>query len=227
MNLVPPQAAGLVTLHAHGRQVTITLPNPDDHIQRIINQSGSWYERDLLEDWYCRVKGGVAIDVGAHIGTHTLWLTGIMRLEVIALEANPAAFEVLKTNIANNDLSDLVIPLNVAAGRTLGRVSIVDEVAGNSGMARCVPDPRGFVRQVRIDDIDDKGDVSLIKVDIEGGEIDALRGAEATISKHRPLIYAEAATDEASARLSAYLTGLGYTRFGKFARTPVYGYAPN
>lgn len=59
------------------------------------------------------------------------------------------------------------------------------------------------------------GRVSLIKIDVEGGELDVLKGALETLARHRPVVVAE--TSEAMGRfgdtplaLREFMAGLGY-----------------
>ncbi len=222
-----PEALVSVPLVAHGLKARILLPDPSDHIQRIIQGSGNFYEEDLLEDIYGRVPRGTAIDVGAHIGNHTIWFAVIMRMKVLALEPNPKSYAALLANCRHKRASALVTALNVAAGETTGVVEVVDQTPGNSGMAVCRDAPSGTIQRVRIDDIaQDLTDVTLIKVDVEGDEIAVLKGAAATIAAHRPMIYAEAATPEAELALEIYMSGMDYKRFGVWGRTKVFGYCP-
>jgi len=214
-------------LSAHGNIARIFLPDPQDHIQRIIKETGTFYELDLLEDIYGRVHRGTAIDVGAHIGNHTLWFAMIMGMRVIALEPNPKSFAALTTNCSGRHVARLVTPLNVAAGATKGFVQVFDKVPGNSGMSVCRDALFGDIPRVRIDDLtQDLTDLTLIKIDVEGDEISVLEGAAVTIAAHRPMIYAEAATPEARAALDAYMLALDYNPIGVWGRTPVCGYCP-
>jgi FkbM family methyltransferase len=58
--------------------------------------------------------------------------------------------------------------------------------------------------------------LDFVKIDVEGGELDALKGAARTLSKHRPLVYCEVyekwmvAFGYTSAQLFAFVRSLGY-----------------
>jgi hypothetical protein len=61
----------------------------------------------------------------------------------------------------------------------------------------------------------DSPPVSLIKIDVEGGELDVLQGAAETLKKHRPAIVCEIANREGcfgigKEELTEFLKGLGY-----------------
>lgn len=223
---------------------TITLPagrggpaarievDETDHIGRIITR-GTWYEQDLLNDARHRVTGpGLAVDVGAHIGNHALWFALAMRLNVIALEPNPASYAQLARNVAINELSapDPVGPwvrlLPVAAGARpgWGRVQ-PPALVGNSGTVAVKRD-RGNDQQdagqVPITTLDELrlDNVRLIKVDVEGAAASVLVGAAELIAAQSPVIYAEGDRDTLADVLPD-----GYRCFGRFAKTPTYGFA--
>jgi FkbM family methyltransferase len=221
---------------------TITLPagrggpaarievDETDHIGRIISR-GTWYEQDLLNDARRRVRGpGLAVDVGAHIGNHALWFALAMRLNVVALEPNPDSYSLLARNVAINELSapDPVGPwvrlLPVAAGarRGWGRVQ-PPALAHNSGTVAVQRDrEQQEAGQVPITTLDELGldDVRLIKVDVEGAAASVLVGARGLIDAQSPVIYAEG--DQAAI---AEVLPHGYECFGRFAKTPTFGFA--
>jgi FkbM family methyltransferase len=212
---------------AYGRQALINLPNVEDHIQRVIYRSKQWYELDLLQDIFKRVRTGTAIDVGANIGTHTLFFAKICRLKTISFEPNRPIADVLEENIALNKLEQKVMVHRAAVGDETTKVMVTSGPTNNSGMVRCIKDDHGPVKMVRLDDIVlPSEDVTLIKIDVEGGEIGVLRGAEQLIKRCSPYIYAEAQTPEAKQELDDYMKALDYKPFGIFAKTPVIGYEP-
>lgn len=224
---------------------TITLPagrggpaarievDETDHIGRIITR-GTWYEQDLLNDARHRATApGTAIDVGAHIGNHTLWFALAMGLNVIAFEPNPDTHAQLVRNVEANDLilphpvRPFVRVLNVAAGARpgWGRVT-APAIEGNSGTC-AVTRERDSVQvdadHVPITTLDElmlTAPVRLIKIDVEGAAASVLVGAAELIEAHSPVVYAEG--DRGAI---ADVLPKGYKCFGRFAKTPTYGFA--
>ncbi|WP_051854721.1 FkbM family methyltransferase [Streptomyces sp. NRRL B-1347] len=213
-----------VPLAAHGATVQLDV-DPGDHIGARIARGRDWYERDLLEDLRHRVRRGrTAVDVGAHIGNHTSWLAAVCGLHVVALEPSPQARAQLLRNVFLSRLGEQVDVICAAAGAENGRAVMQAGPAGNTGMARAAADPSGDVRVLTIDSLG-LTDVGLIKIDVEGGELDVLRGALNTIRRDRPVLYVETAADRLP-DVDALLAPLRYARFGRYAITPTYGYAP-
>jgi FkbM family methyltransferase len=220
---------------------TITLPAGDttarievdetDHIGRIINR-GTWYEKDLLDSARQRVTGpGLAVDVGAHVGNHSLWFALAMGLHVVALEPNTDTFMQLARNLDLNELRSAgtrpwVRAIPVAAGARPGWGHVVPSpVEHNSGMASIERDPvteQVADGQVPIVTLDELGldDVRLIKIDVEGAASSVLVGAAELIASQSPVIYAEGDRNAIKACLPK-----GYKCFGQFAKTPTFGFA--
>ena len=214
-------------LTAHGRSVTINLPDVAEHIQKVIFRGRTWYELDLLESMHGRVHRGTALDIGAHIGNHTLWMAQVMGLKVVALEPNPTSFAALQTNVKINQLGKKVTALNLAAGSTSEKVKVMDLNPLNRGESFCRVDSNGTTYQTTLDALVERlqtQDLTLIKIDVEGSEIEILKGASKAIEKFKPIIYAEAKDNQAKDSLDIYMDSIGYSSFGKYARTPTYGY---
>lgn len=163
-------------------------------------------------------SGDGAIDVGANIGVHTVGMSRAVGPTgtVVAVEAQPAIFQVLCANLALNGLLN-VRPHECGCGAQAGSllVPIVDygsPTVHNSGalsLARAGPGMK--VGVVPLDDL--AGDISslrLIKVDVEGMEKEVLQGAAGVIERHRPLLYLENDRPENSRDLIEWIVGLGY-----------------
>lgn len=217
-----------VNLSAHRRSVVMNV-DPEDHIGRVISTSGRFYERDLLEDAYQKllVSGnkGVVVDVGAHVGNHTLWFTAVCGRNVIAIEPNPESVLQLNSHLRMNRMWDRTEIYQVALGAEDGQGSYVPGPAGNTGMGR-VEIGEGGVSVTTLDSVMEAARlynpdrrVALIKIDVEGSAVDVLRGAAETLERDRPLLYVEGEFNEIHAHLGSEWRG-----FGKFGRTPTWGF---
>ena len=70
--------------------------------------------------------------------------------------------------------------------------------------------------------IQNNSSVGLIKIDVEGLELDVLKGAEKIIKLNFPHMIVEAHTDEKLNEIKNYLKQFNYTILGKFCKTPTY-----
>lgn len=143
--------------------------------------------------------GDTAIDVGAFKGTHTIPIARAISgpgAALHALEANPAMAAALRPRLAMPDLAFVTLH-EVAAGAEDGEAEFVIALdsPGYSGLQQREydqPDMRTErirVRRVRLDSLlPALPSLAFIKLDIEGGEYDALRGATALVERHRPAI---------------------------------------
>src|SRR5205814_1997897 len=141
--------------------------------------------------------GSTVLDVGANIGFHTLeaWRAVGNTGRVISIEASPAHADAVRRNLETNDFPTGEI-INVAVGARDGEVSLGLPEGGNEGMfgINAGPEKAFSVPLRRIDDLLDARGVDrldLIKIDIEGSELEALRGATRTLSSHQPAILIE------------------------------------
>lgn len=138
------------------------------------------YEPDTLslamslcgpDDWF--------IDVGAHIGQYSAVL-GAMGCQVVGLEPNHATFERYARNMKLNKLDGRVIALPCAVGvdATVGALNL--SCRTNSGMSSLKGDGRlqnyaPILPLATILKAVDIGKIALMKIDIEGHELDALK----------------------------------------------------
>jgi FkbM family methyltransferase len=137
---------------------------------------------------------------------------------VLAVEPNPAVAQVLdRTTPAS------VRVLQAAAGDVPGRTTLWVPASGrgSEGVAG-LQEQQGFspveVDRVRLDDALEggprppaEGEVALVKVDVEGFELEVLRGAERTLVRHRPVVVVELEHHRSDVGAAvAYLRSLGY-----------------
>lgn len=189
----------------------IIINRHDTHIGRSIERYGYWMQEEiaLTISWIARrLQTQPRIryyDIGANIGTHSLAVASHFRdrVQVRAFEAQQAMFHMLCGTMALNDLHNVSCHHNAVSD--LSGLDIAFAVPdysreNNFGALELVPPLRsdnrslhrgGFerIRTVSVDSFDER--VDFLKIDIEGMELAALRGARQTIAKHRPLVFVE------------------------------------
>jgi len=215
------------------REFDFKAVRPDDHIFRILRKTHRFYENDVLNrllERLSRVGGsrGAAIDAGAFMGTHSVFFGGVIGLgPIVSFEANPDTFSVLVRNLTENGLADRSIPINCAVGAREGQVSLEFGRPENLGTTRVSQSSIGSVsvRMVSIDkELDRRGidKVSLIKIDVEGAELDVLDGAAGTLDACRPLLCIEVHTAAQLREVLRRVAPLGYRIIDCLGRSPTY-----
>ena len=162
---------------------------------------------------------GCCIDIGANIGTHTLFFANAVGPDgcVIAFEPQHPIFQILCANVALNQHLN-VLTCNVAVSdltRVLHFPNINYRRSNNYGAFTT----RGDGYQVQGKALDDYGfaSVDLIKIDVEGAEPEVIIGGAKTIHKHRPLIYVEYHPTEHSQNLIKLIQDFDYDVYLHFA----------
>ncbi len=143
-------------------------------------------------------EGGTVIDVGANVGGLTLALAAAVGESgrVLSFEPQRYCYMCLCGNLALNSLMHFCQAHQVAIGDTLGHIDVpILDVAtvNNFGGASLLDEHHSPLEKVPLITIDSINlpACHLIKIDVEGMEPAVLRGAAATITKYRPIIWAE------------------------------------
>lgn len=224
MNVHAPNVA----FTTQGKRVTLHFASAEDHIAKTIEATGGFYEAELLADVRSRLFfPRCAVDVGAHVGNHTLYFSKILGLKTIAFEPNAATFKLLAANVRENGVEPQCRLRHAAVGAAAGRVHTIASTEANSGMSRVEIDADGDTPLLNLDDeLKNDGPIDVIKIDVEGWELDVLRGAARVIQQHRPLLYVEA-SDATFAQVRAYLVTCRYVCWKRFNATPTFLFMPN
>lgn len=150
---------------------------------------GLWnqYVDDTYErDYKCK-KGDIVVDIGAHIGTFTVKAARAVANEgmVIAIEPDMTNLRFLGKNIRENGLRNvLIVQKGVWSTKDRLELSTRRTTGTHSFLHR--KDDNGFVK-VEVDTLDNiLGElgvrrVDFTKMDIEGAEIEALKGMKETL----------------------------------------------
>ncbi len=152
---------------------------------------GEFYEApalELLRRWI--PEGGVFVDIGAHVGNHTLFMLrhgGAGR--AIPLEFNPRAVRALTEMVEMNSLDDQVDLDHLGFGLTEERGK--REAFGSKKNLSNNRLREGFVETVKTrpgDTIFRELDVDMVKVDVNGDEREVLKGMRKTMKRKQPVL---------------------------------------
>jgi FkbM family methyltransferase len=158
--------------------------------------------------------GNVVVEVGANIGAHTVFLAQHVGREgaVLAIEPQRIVFQTLCANIALNNISN-VVTCPQAAGAKHGSVLVpaLDYTReANFGALALGDFEHGEPVPVIPLDTFALKKCNFIKIDVEGMEIDVLRGAVGLITRFKPVLYVENDREEKSDNLIRFIDSLGY-----------------
>lgn len=166
---------------------------------------------------------GAVLDVGANIGVHAVQFAGLVpNGKVICLEPARKTFNWLLRNVA--DLEN-VIPINAALSDAAGLytffVAADNAYSGLKDTRRKAIERKETIACFKADELLlpllGKQRVDLVKIDVEGFEMQVLRGMQELILRHRPVIFCEIFGGEHSnpdpEATVRFCTSLGYDAF--------------
>lgn len=158
-------------------------------------------------------KGHLFVDIGAHVGTYSIRATRLYD-QVVAFEPTNATRKVLEKNRDMNHVTNLTI-YPVALGDSEGWATIyhfpfISGYGGNS-LHYVHPFYRSkhgkFANKVDVRTLDSYGlQPDLIKIDVEGFELEVLKGASETMKRTRKLVV-EVHSNHAEVRELLYQAG--------------------
>lgn len=204
---VPPASEAAVEI-LHCRRGTMLAFRSDQVIGRSLRLYGEWSEHELscLRPYVS--AGTTVIDVGAHIGTHTLaFAQWVASGSVIAVEPQAMVVCLLQANCLLNGVTNVEL-VNAVCGSGPGEAVVQSFDPANLGATAFRPDVSllGRIRRrlhmrplrmktsvpvLRVDDLAGNRRVSLIKIDAEGMELSVLNGARTVLKNHHPVIFCE------------------------------------
>lgn len=184
------------------------------------------YERPMQEAIDDMLSpGDVFYDIGANLGFFSLVAarkvgpTG----RVYAFEPVPRNADAIRRTVARNKLDSLsVLPVAAGARSCRSDLWLTEHVGGASLASASAPPDRLRKIEVEVIALDDWIEQArlkapdLIKIDVEGAELDALAGLERILSRQRPALLCELDDEtrhglrEKETALCEFLTGLGY-----------------
>jgi FkbM family methyltransferase len=170
--------------------------------------------------------GVVALDCGANIGVHSVEWAKMMRGwgRVVSVEAQERVFYALAGNLTlqnclnaraiwaalDSECGELSFPEpDYTKQSSFGSFELRPRVGGEFiGQPVDYAKPTATVRAITIDSLELER-VDLIKLDVEGMEVEALAGAKGTIERCKPILFIETIKSD-KALISEALGGEGY-----------------
>lgn len=174
-----------------GRTARFLVRNANDHIQSF-HAAGRYFGEEELAALSRFYRGGLFVDVGANVGNHAIFAARIMNAPyVLAFEPNSVANTILRCNVALNELQERILVHDCALGARDGRGRMAEpRFAANLGATPIAEDGDDF-HIAKGDEIIGNRIVGFIKIDVEGFELEVLKGLSSTIARDRPSMMVE------------------------------------
>lgn len=194
----------------------LDVPTQPDIIADALRVYGEWgyHETQFISQFL--TQKSVVWDVGAFLGTFSLSLraTGC---SVVAIEGNKQVLPLLTSNLENKFESSCRIVERVVGLSSLSSHAAPQAVQGNLGGTSfrkngCNNSSSSMVQalgEIRLL----YGPADLIKLDIEGGELEALSSDAMWLRDRKPVLWLECNESSESFRLLEFLRWAGYRCF--------------
>lgn len=185
----------------------------DAYVGRSLKLYGEFSEGEIeVFDRYIS-PGHTVVEVGANIGAHTVYLSKRVGTQgsVIAIEPQRLVFQTLCANLAINNLTN-VITYQAGAGSADGVITVpnVDPNEPHNFGGVSLGGSEGYLVPLMTIDSLNMTHCNLLKLDVEGMEIEVIKGAIETIERCKPIMYIENDRRENSSELVKMINTLGY-----------------
>jgi len=170
-------------------------------------------EYALLNRWVS--LGDWVVDVGANVGHYTLEMSRLVGAtgRVVAFEPVPRTASLLLANVLAADARNVSV-INAALSSNTS-VSSMAWPKGAGGVnnyyeAQLAPEsqlpPDARVLTVTLDSFRFPNRISLVKIDVEGHELDALKGMRSVLTSDKPILVVEGIASD----VASFLSDFGY-----------------
>lgn len=217
-------------------EIDIVSLDPNDLIIKRITKSKNFYEYDLLN--YLNLNathGGIFIDVGTNIGNHSIFFGKFMADQVVCIEPSYRLHQVLERNLSVNKIKNSTL-LKIGVGAEPGFAKLVfhPDDKEQTGMTQLSTEVKRTenVKLVEVRTLDSVVDemkekfpdlpVNLVKIDVEGMQMEVMEGFKETLKNHKPQLVIEANSEEEQTELFEFLKPFGYEPIGQFCATPTF-----
>jgi FkbM family methyltransferase len=163
---------------------------------------------DEVKQFLCLEGNEAFVDIGANVGLYSLNAAREFKdkaVQVIAIEAHPDNFKALCRNILCNSFEEIITPVNKAVSDHHGKVTLFERSHDGARVdselySLCnspnidgfnILHPEGKTLEVECDTLDNivkDRRVDVIKIDVEGAEVQVLKGAKQTLDRIRKIV---------------------------------------
>lgn len=205
----------------------------NDYISKEILITG-WYEKPFLsllkllllsnnEDG----EKSCVIDVGANIGNHSLFFSRFVN-HVVSVEPNPICLNLMGASIEINNVDNIiVIPKAASSSESLANLKFDTKDTGSGTFNEMSSGKTKRFFEVKTDTLDNiylehapkNSIVKLVKIDVEGSEIEVLKGSAELLKSHSPIIAFEAHGLDNYLSINKLLESMGYESFYKLTQS--------
>lgn len=167
--------------------------DPDSYIGQFIFYRGIFEEAILRKIEQHLNPGDTFVDIGANIGLHSVVASKLVgpKGQVVAFEPAAAARARLAGNLALNQISNVTVH-GSALGRAEGEAKLYNLDPTNDGQATLAYAPNARSEHVKVQTLDSLGLCpNVMKIDVEGAEMEVLSGGVNTLKYFRPVLFLE------------------------------------
>jgi FkbM family methyltransferase len=171
-----------------------------DFISQFIAIDGRFenHELSLIEKIFKgKLDSKISLDIGSNIGNHTVALSKFSKM-VYAFEPNPYVFDVLKLNIQNlKNVRGFNFGVSNFNQDIIAKVPLLNCGGGSTSLdAKNTKANHFYETLFKLKALDQfrllsNKDIGLIKIDVEGHELQALKGMKILLKKNKPVILFE------------------------------------
>ncbi len=179
------------------------------HTLREILKNGTFYEVEILNDLHHRIKPSAVIaDVGANIGNHTIFFSRICRAKTVySFEPQKVAGVIFKKNMLLNQIQNVIF-FDKGLSHEILRGDFNQYHSSNIGMTSFTTGEEGRFEFITLDSLK-LPTLDFIKIDVEGNELNVLKGGYQTLNTYSPDLLVEI-WPQNTKPVHKFLTSSGY-----------------